>query len=83
MKYSRFKLRSRAGLALFAAIALAGLVGAFAALSPKEQPFKPTWNSLKNVHTPQWLRDGKFGIYTHWGVYAVPAQGPNATWFAN
>lgn len=49
----------------------------------KERPFKPTWNSLKNVHTPQWLRDGKFGISTHWGVYAVPAQGPNATWFAN
>ena len=46
-------------------------------------PYKPSWNSLKNVRTPQWLRDGKFGIYTHWGVYAVPAQGPNATWYAN
>jgi len=83
MEYSRFKMPSPAGLALSAAIALVGLVGALAALSPKEQPFKPTWNSLRNVHTPQWLRDGKFGIYTHWGVYAVPAQGPNATWFAN
>jgi alpha-L-fucosidase len=45
--------------------------------------YQPTWNSLKNIQTPQWLRDGKFGIYTHWGVYSVPAQGPNATWYAN
>ena len=45
--------------------------------------YLPTWNSLKNHSTPQWLKDGKFGIYTHWGVYAVPAQGPNATWYAN
>jgi alpha-L-fucosidase len=45
--------------------------------------YEPTWNSLKNWRTPQWLRDGKFGIYTHWGVYAVPARGPNATWYAN
>ena len=47
------------------------------------QPYKPTWNSLCTRQTPQWLRDGKFGIYTHWGVYSVPAQGPNCTWFAN
>ena len=45
--------------------------------------YQPSWNSLKNHTTPQWLKDGKFGIYTHWGIYAVPAQGPNATWYAN
>lgn len=48
-----------------------------------QEKYQPSWNSLKNIQTPQWLRDGKFGIYTHWGVYAVPAQGPNATWYAN
>ncbi len=48
-----------------------------------EQPYQPSWNSLKSVPTPQWLRDGKFGIYTHWGVYSVPAQGPNCTWYAH
>ncbi|MGA2177931.1 MAG: alpha-L-fucosidase [Verrucomicrobiota bacterium] len=48
-----------------------------------EPPYQPTWNSLKHWRTPQWLRDGKFGIYTHWGVYSVPAQGPNGTWYAN
>jgi hypothetical protein len=30
-----------------------------------EKPFQPTWNSLRNYRTPQRLRDGKFGIYTH------------------
>ena len=45
--------------------------------------YLPSWNSLKNKSTPQWLRDAKFGIYTHWGVYSVPAQGPNATWYAH
>jgi len=33
------------------------------------KPFEPTWKSLRNNRTPQWLRDGKFGIYTHLGVY--------------
>jgi alpha-L-fucosidase len=46
-------------------------------------PYKPEWTSLRTYPIPQWLRDGKFGIYTHWGVYAVPAMGPNATWYAN
>src|ERR1700685_3484096 len=44
------------------------------------KPVQPTWNSLRTVNSPpQWLRDGKFGIYTHWGVYSVPAYGCNGT----
>jgi alpha-L-fucosidase len=43
--------------------------------------YQPTWNSLAQHRTPQWFRDAKFGIYTHWGVYCVPACGPNATWY--
>ncbi|MDI7275432.1 MAG: alpha-L-fucosidase [Anaerolineae bacterium] len=43
--------------------------------------YEPRWNSLRAHVTPQWFRDAKFGIYTHWGVYAVPACGPNATWY--
>jgi alpha-L-fucosidase len=31
--------------------------------------------------TPQWFKDAKFGIYTHWGIYYVPAEGPNGTWY--
>ena len=46
-------------------------------------PFEPTWESLRRHQTPQWLRDGKFGIYTHWGPYSVPAFGGNATWYSH
>lgn len=46
-------------------------------------PFQPSWNSLRNIAVPHWLRNGKFGIYTHWGIYAVPAYGENGTWYAN
>jgi len=42
------------------------------------RPFQPSWNSLRGIPVPQWLRDGKFGIYTHWGVYSVPAYGRTA-----
>ena len=38
---------------------------------PKEEIklYQANWESLKNHETPQWLRDAKFGIYTHWGIY--------------
>ena len=45
------------------------------------EKYEPTWGSLRTHLTPQWFKDAKFGIYTHWGVYAVPACGPNATWY--
>ena len=78
MKYS---LLIHPALLLLLAMA-ASLPMADGALMPAES-YQANWNSLGHRITPQWLRDGKFGIYTHWGVYAVPAQGPNATWFAN
>jgi alpha-L-fucosidase len=37
--------------------------------------FEPTWDSLKQYRAPDWNMDGKFGIFIHWGVYAVPAAG--------
>ena len=43
--------------------------------------YEPSWESLRGHVTPKWFRDDKFGIYTHWGVYAVPACGPNGTWY--
>jgi alpha-L-fucosidase len=46
-----------------------------------EKQYEPNWSSLRKHTTPQWLRDGKFGIYTHWGVYSVPACGPNGSWY--
>ena len=38
-------------------------------------PFQATWESLEDYCIPQWYRDDKFGIFIHWGVYAVPAFG--------
>ena len=43
--------------------------------------YEPNWRSLRTHQTPQWFRDAKFGIYTHWGVYSVPATRPNGTWY--
>jgi len=36
-------------------------------------PFAATWESLRGYHIPDWYQDSKFGIFIHWGVYAVPA----------
>ena len=49
-------------------------------------PYQPTWDSLKAHHTPRWFQEAKFGIYTHWGVYCVPAYrdpayGQDVTWY--
>lgn len=49
----------------------------------KGEKYIATWNSLKNQSTPQWLKDGKFGIYTHWGLFSVMAHGGNSTWVAH
>ena len=38
-------------------------------------PVQPTWDSLSRQPIPDWLKDAKFGVYTHWGVYSVPAHG--------
>ncbi len=37
-------------------------------------PVAPTWDSVReNYRVPGWFRDGKFGIFIHWGLYSVPA----------
>ncbi len=35
----------------------------------------PRWEGLKKEKIPEWMIDAKFGMYTHWGVYSVPAHG--------
>lgn len=42
--------------------------------------FKADWSSLANYRVPEWYRDAKFGIFVHWGVYAVPASG--SEWYS-
>lgn len=41
----------------------------------EQGPFTASWDSLKNYEIPQWYINDKFGIFIHWGVYAVPAFG--------
>ncbi len=40
---------------------------------PAEGPYQPTTESLRRHKAPQWFEDAKFGIFIHWGPYAVPA----------
>lgn len=48
------------------------------------QTYQPNWQSLDTRPTPTWFRDAKFGIFIHWGVYAVPGwstKGNYAEWY--
>ena len=36
-------------------------------------PFQPEWGSLEHWQVPEWYLDAKFGIFIHWGPYAVAA----------
>lgn len=36
--------------------------------------YRARWQQLRNKPVPKWLKDGKFGIYTHWGLYSIPAN---------
>ncbi len=41
--------------------------------------FSPTFESLYEHKTPDWFRDRKFGIWSHWGPQSVPMYGD---WYA-
>jgi alpha-L-fucosidase len=42
-------------------------------------PFEPSWESLRGFQCPDWFRDAKFGIWSHWGPQSVPMAGD---WYA-
>lgn len=42
-------------------------------------PFQPSDESLTTYQCPDWFRDAKFGIWSHWGPQAVPREGD---WYA-
>ncbi len=48
-------------------------------INPGQGKFNPTDESLKQYEYPEWFRDAKFGIWSHWGPQAVPRQGD---WYA-
>ena len=43
------------------------------------QLFEPTFESLRTYSAPEWFRDAKFGIWSHWGPQSVPMFGD---WYA-
>jgi alpha-L-fucosidase len=63
--------------ALVAALG-AGLTAGPAARLAAQTPgrYTPDWASLDRRAVPAWYDSAKFGIFVHWGVYAVPAWAP-------
>ncbi len=56
----------------------------FASVKGSTQTYRPDWESLDSRPVPQWFKDAKFGIFIHWGVYAVPGwctKGNYAEWY--
>lgn len=45
-------------------------------LADKTRQYEAVWESLDSRPVPQWWQDAKFGIFVHWGVYAVPGYAP-------
>jgi alpha-L-fucosidase len=45
----------------------------------KKGPFEPTFESLRTYECPEWFRDAKLGIWSHWGAQSVPMYGD---WYA-
>jgi len=67
----RTKLLS--ALALFLAAATPSSPVSAQTGSAPTGPYLPTTQSLRSHKAPQWYEDAKFGIFIHWGPYAVPA----------
>ncbi|MGO8734852.1 MAG: alpha-L-fucosidase [Terriglobia bacterium] len=67
-------VRTRIGFALVAScLCIMAPVAAQTARPAKTGPYEPTTQSLRKHQVPQWYEDAKFGIFVHWGVFAVPA----------
>ncbi len=44
--------------------------------------YQSTWESIDSRPLPSWYDEAKFGIFIHWGVFAVPSYGDAvAEWF--
>ncbi len=46
------------------------------AFAAQAQVYTPDWESIDSRPVPGWFEDAKFGIFIHWGLYAVPAWAP-------
>ncbi len=55
-------------------LVMAAIVGA--TLCAAAEKYEANWKSLDSRPVPQWWTDAKFGVFIHWGPYAVPAFAP-------
>ncbi|RHW18938.1 twin-arginine translocation signal domain-containing protein [Sphingomonas gilva] len=54
----------------------AALGGALTPALGSARTVKPDWQAFADAYqTPDWFRDAKFGIWSHWGVQCVPEFG--------
>ena len=47
----------------------------------KKKHYEPNWESFHQYEVPEWFKDGKIGIYFHWGPYSVPAH--KTEWYSH
>ncbi|MGP8243828.1 MAG: alpha-L-fucosidase [Bryobacteraceae bacterium] len=57
-------------------LASAPLVFAAGRYARAQARYTADWNSLDRRPTPSWYTEAKFGVFIHWGVYAVPSYAP-------
>ena len=62
-----------------AAVRVAAIV-VLSAAATRAAPYEPTWPSVTKHGGAAWFSDAKFGIYSHWGPYSVPAFG--SEWYS-
>lgn len=73
-------IRRRSFLAGSAALAGATAARAASPMGTASGPVQATWPSLvQHYRYPDWFRDAKLGIWSHWGPQSVPEQGD---WYA-
>lgn len=69
-------LTRRSILAGMAALPMARGALAQSPMGAARGPVEPNWPSLvSNYRYPDWFRDAKLGIWSHWGPQSVPEQG--------
>jgi alpha-L-fucosidase len=71
MRSSRFRAGAPAAL-LLAALSVQAVAAGPPAATAAPVTYQP---SATNQAAREWFQDAKFGMFIHWGVYAVPARG--------
>lgn len=52
------------------------VVASLVVFTVSAQQYEANWASLNKRGIPAWFNQDKFGIFIHWGVYAVPGWAP-------